>query len=77
MAIYSYLNNTTLDSFFDTSHIAEKGGNPNLTTTYKLNVNMYFAALTNKGYGVQGSSTNKEETNKMITGFYNILDNDY
>ena len=38
---------------------------------------MYFTALTNKEYGVQGSSTNKEETNKMITSLYYILDDDY
>lgn len=73
MALYSYINKTTLNYYYDYSHIAERGGNPKFLNTYSLMVDSFFDALTGEGYSVTAPSTNKEQTNKMCEYFYYIM----
>lgn len=73
MAVYSYNNNAFVHDYLDYSHIGERGGDPNYKTTYMMQVDMFFGALTSKGYSVRTGSTNKEETNKMCESLYYIM----
>lgn len=73
MATYAYVNNTFVDNYYDYSHIEERGGITSNSSLYKMNVDMFFSALTGRGYDVKASSTNKEETNKMVESYYYIM----
>ncbi len=72
MAIYSYNNNALVHNYFDYNHISERGGVQGYNVTYMMNVDMYFSALTGKGYEIKAPSTNKKETNKMCESLYYI-----
>lgn len=71
MATYSYTNNAFVSKYYDSSHIVERGGNK--YNNYSMIVDMFFSALTGRGYDIKASSTNKEETNKMCEAFYYIM----
>lgn len=73
MATYAYVNNAFVHDYYDYSHIQERGGNPTIYSTYMMNVDMYFSALTSKGYDIKSPSTNKDETNKMCENYYYIM----
>jgi hypothetical protein len=74
MAIESYNNNTMLNAkYFNYGHVEERGGDPHLTSTYKLVVDMYFAGLTGRGYSAK-SATTKEDFEKMVQYYYYIME---
>lgn len=73
IAVYSYNNNAFVHDYLDYSHIEERGGDPTYKTTYMIQVDMFFGALTSKGYSVRTGSTNKDETNKMCEALYYIM----
>lgn len=71
MARYAYNKTSGFDGYYDFSHISERGGNPNLTTTYKTVVDDYFRTISNKCVSCQSNSL--EEFNKMVEYFYYIM----
>ena len=73
MAIDSYKNNTMLNSnFFNYSHVEERGGVYLSWSTYKMDVDMFFAGLTGRGYSIS-SETTKNEFEEMVKNYYYIM----
>lgn len=71
MARFAHNYSTGFDNYYDYSHVSERGGNPNLSTTYKLKVDGYFGTLTNKG-SIHYSNT-LNDFNEMIEYYYYIM----
>lgn len=72
MARYAYNKTSGFDGYYDFSHVSERGGNPNLTTTYKTFVDDYFRTISNKcDFACKTNSL--EEFNKMVEYFYYIM----
>ena len=72
MAIDIYNNGRTINEYVDYSHIEERGGNPNLASTYWWDVTNFFKGVTGKGPNAE-SDTNKKEFNEMIQNYYYIM----
>ncbi len=70
MARYAHNYSSGFDKYYDYTHIAERGGNPSLASTYKMKVDGYFGGLTNKGtfhyFGL-------DEFNTMCEYYYYIM----
>lgn len=71
MARYAYNKTSGFDGYYDFTHISERGGNPNLTTTYKTFVDDYFRTISNKCVSCKTNSL--EDFNKMVEYFYYIM----
>lgn len=73
MAIDSYNDQFgTFDvSFFDQSHIGERGGNINNYSGYVQDVNMFFAGI--NGKNAIRIDTTKKNFNKMVESYYYIM----
>ncbi|MCR5483352.1 MAG: hypothetical protein K6E99_02970, partial [Bacilli bacterium] len=72
MAIYTYNNNKSPYAYYDYNHIKERGGIPNLYSTYFIFVNQYMCGVTGKGNSGCGF-VGKEESNKMCEYYYYIM----
>lgn len=73
MATYSYINNTFVSNYMDFTHVEERGGSKNNWGNYKMNVDMYFSALTNRGYDLKALNTKMEQTGIMCQNYYYIM----
>jgi hypothetical protein len=72
MATYAYVNNAFVSNYYDFSHITERGGDEGSNPIYRMNVDMFFSALTGKGYDIK-SGTSKEDFEKMVESYYYIM----
>ena len=58
-------------SFFDQSHISERGGDTYSYSSYVQNVNMFFAGI--NGKNSLKMNTTKDNFNKMVESYYYIM----
>lgn len=71
IALYAYKNNGAIDSYFDISHVLERGGDPKLYTTYTNDLKRYFGGLTGKWISSYVPTTEKN-TNVMYEYLYYV-----
>lgn len=71
IAKFAHNNNTGFDNYYDYNHIAERGGNPGLYSTYKAKVDGYFGTISNKG-SVRYDN-NMENFKTMVEYYYYIM----
>lgn len=73
MSLYAYNNNSFVTNYYDGLHIVERGGEQSKSTLYKMNIDMFYSAVTGKGYSIRMDNTNRENTNKMCESFYYMM----
>lgn len=71
MARFAYNNSSGFDNYYDYNHIAERGGNPGLYSTYKVKVDGYFGTISNKGSVIYDN--NMEDFKTMVEYYYYIM----
>lgn len=71
MARFAHNNSSGFDNYYDYNHIAERGGNPRLYSTYKAKVDGYFGTISNKGSVRYGN--NMEDFKTMVEYYYYIM----
>ena len=71
MARFAHNNSSGFDNYYDYNHIAERGGNPVLYSTYKAKVDGYFGTISNKG-SVRYDN-NMEDFKTMVEYYYYIM----
>ncbi len=71
MAMYYYNNGKLSDDYYDYSKVQERGGNSQLWSTYKMNVDKFFGGLTGKGAWI--GDTNSSGFKEMVEDYYYVM----